>query len=153
VGQQIDNVARSAARLILADDPPVACRLEPDHVVGLAGMSRVKTPTEIHRQPCSITRPLRRALMSAWGQTRAPTTSSLPSTTDLGEPRERVCLVPKSDISLSGHPKDLSYNSKPRGFYLQARRGTGIWPSGRYHQLNHGHSPAADSRAGSWPRN
>jgi hypothetical protein len=27
--------------------------------------------------------------------------------------------VPKSDISLSGHPKDLSYNSKPRGFYLQ----------------------------------
>jgi hypothetical protein len=28
-------------------------------------------------------------------------------------------FVPKSDISLSGHPKDLSYNSKPRGFYLQ----------------------------------
>jgi hypothetical protein len=27
--------------------------------------------------------------------------------------------VPKSDISLSGHPKDQSYNSKPRGFYLQ----------------------------------
>jgi hypothetical protein len=25
----------------------------------------------------------------------------------------------KSDISLSGHPKDLSYNSKPTGFYLQ----------------------------------
>jgi hypothetical protein len=45
-------------------------RLEPDHVVGLAGMPRVETPTEIHRQPCSITRPLRRALMSAWGQTR-----------------------------------------------------------------------------------
>ena len=42
-------------------------RLEPDHVVGLSGMPRVKAPTEIHRQPCSITRPLRRALMSAWG--------------------------------------------------------------------------------------
>ena len=42
-------------------------RLEPDHVVGLAGMPRVETLTEIHRQPCSITRPLRRALMSAWG--------------------------------------------------------------------------------------
>jgi len=45
-------------------------RLEPDHVVGLAGMPRVETLTEIHRQPCSITRPLRRALMSAWGQKR-----------------------------------------------------------------------------------
>jgi hypothetical protein len=32
---------------------------------------------------------------------------------------QHVRLVPKSDISLSGHPKDLSYNSKPRGFYLQ----------------------------------
>jgi len=42
-------------------------RLEPDHVVGLAGTPRVETLTEIHRQPCSITRPLRRALMSAWG--------------------------------------------------------------------------------------
>jgi hypothetical protein len=42
-------------------------RLEPDHVVGLAGMPRVETLTEIHRQPCSITWPLRRALMSAWG--------------------------------------------------------------------------------------
>jgi hypothetical protein len=30
---------------------------------------RVETLTEIHRQPYSITRPLRRALMSAWGQT------------------------------------------------------------------------------------
>ena len=28
--------------------------------------------------------------------------------------------VPRSDINLSGHPKDdLSYNSKPRGSYLQ----------------------------------
>jgi len=45
-------------------------RLEPDHVVGLAGMPRVETLAEIHRQPCSITRPLRRALMSAWGQNR-----------------------------------------------------------------------------------
>ena len=25
----------------------------------------------------------------------------------------------KKHISLSGHPKDLSYNAKPRGFYLQ----------------------------------
>jgi hypothetical protein len=45
-------------------------RLEPDHVVGLAGMPRVETLTEIHRQPCSITRPRRRAPMSAWGQSR-----------------------------------------------------------------------------------
>jgi hypothetical protein len=44
-------------------------RLEPDHVVGLAGMPRVETLPEIHRQPCSITRPLRRALMSAWVKT------------------------------------------------------------------------------------
>src|SRR5882672_6218946 len=39
-------------------------RLEPDHVVGLAGTPRVETLTEIHRQPCSITRPLGRALMA-----------------------------------------------------------------------------------------
>jgi hypothetical protein len=45
-------------------------RLEPDHVVGLAGMPRVETLTEIHRQPCSVPWPLRRALMSAWGQKR-----------------------------------------------------------------------------------
>ena len=31
--------------------------------------------------------------------------------------------------------------------------GHGIWPAGRYHRLDHGQSPAADSRAGSWPRN
>jgi hypothetical protein len=31
-----------------------------------------------------------------------------------------VRFVPRSDINLSGHPKDdLSYNSKPRGSYLQ----------------------------------
>ena len=40
-------------------------RLEPDHVVGLADMPRVETLSEIHRRPCLITRPLRRALMSA----------------------------------------------------------------------------------------
>src|SRR5216684_2286974 len=28
-------------------------------------------------------------------------------------------MCQKSDISLSGHPKDLSYHAKPRGFYLQ----------------------------------
>ena len=34
---------------------------------------------------------------------------------------ERLVRVgPRSDINLSGHPKDdLSYNSKPRGSYLQ----------------------------------
>jgi hypothetical protein len=33
--------------------------------------------------------------------------------------RLRPKTFTKSDISLSGHPKDLSYNFKPRGFYLQ----------------------------------
>jgi hypothetical protein len=32
--------------------------------------------------------------------------------------RSRPCLgLVQSDISLSGHPEDLSCNSKPRGFY------------------------------------
>src|SRR5882762_10974848 len=48
---------------------------------------RVETLTEIHRQPYSITRPLRRALMSAWGQTRksgdAITTSAVLPTTEI----------------------------------------------------------------------
>ena len=39
--------------------------MEPDHVVGPAGMPRVETLTEIYRQPCSVTRSLRRSLLSA----------------------------------------------------------------------------------------
>src|SRR6266478_2981411 len=45
--------------------------------------------------------------------------SALPSNSDIARRIRDVSKVPKSDISLSGHPKDLSYNSKPRGFYLQ----------------------------------
>src|SRR6266567_9296748 len=75
-------------------------RLEPDHVVGLAGTPRVETLTEIHRQPCSITRPLGRALMSAWGQKRksgpAILTSVLPSTADI---RQRGGHVRKVSIA------------------------------------------------------
>ncbi len=46
-------------------------------------------------------------------------TSVLPSGADIVSLPRHVRLVPTSDISLSGHPKDLSYNPKPRGFYLQ----------------------------------
>ena len=57
------------------------------------------------RKPGTFPELMRRqrlALMSGPGQTRhferAPTTSGLPSTTDLSELRERVRLVPISDI-------------------------------------------------------
>jgi len=33
-------------------------RLEPEHVIGIAGMPRVEMLTKIHRQPCTITRHL-----------------------------------------------------------------------------------------------
>ena len=48
-----------------------------------------------------------------------PAHSGLPRSTDTVRPPEHFGFVPKSDISLSGHPKDLSFNSKPRGFFLQ----------------------------------
>src|SRR5712664_2738175 len=45
--------------------------------------------------------------------------SELPLKADTAQHSRHVSRVPKSDISLSGHPKDLWYNSEPRGFYLQ----------------------------------
>ena len=62
--------------------------------------------------------------MSAMGQKRrcpgSRGTSVLPSGADIISLPRHVRLVPRSDINLSGHPKDdLSYNSKPRGSYLQ----------------------------------
>ena len=69
---------------------------------------RVEALTEIHRQPCSITRPLRRALMSAWGQTRhfdgAPTTPGLPPSTDILTLRQHVSNVPITDFTSDGNP-------------------------------------------------
>jgi hypothetical protein len=66
---------------------------------------RVETLTEIHRQPYSITRPLRRALMSAWGQFRksalAILTSVLPSTADIRQRGGHVRKVPTTEVPAS----------------------------------------------------
>ena len=64
---------------------------------------RVETLTEIHRQPYSITRPLRRALMSAWGQSRrfddVRATSALPLITDLRQKDRHVRFVPLNETA------------------------------------------------------
>jgi len=67
---------------------------------------RVETLTEIHRQPYSITRPLRRALMSAWGQKRkcpgSRGTSVLPSGADIVSLPQHVRLVPMNEPASAG---------------------------------------------------
>ena len=72
---------------------------------------RVETLTEIHRQPYSITRPLRRALMSAWGHSRRvdrrSATSVLPSISDIVGAARLVRIVPTTDVGkVDGRPQE-----------------------------------------------
>ena len=63
-------------------------------------------------------------------------------------PASRRCRRPKTR-TIRTHASAGNSKSPPGC----SRAGHRIWPAGRYHRLDHGQSPAADSRAGSWPRN
>src|SRR6266702_7525669 len=71
-----------------------------------------------------------------------PTTSGLPSTPDLTKFASKSVWCQQRTHASAGNSKS------PPGC---SRAGHRIWPAGRYHRLDHGQSPAADSRAGSWP--